>query len=60
VNEVQQVAAAIQEELGSWILGEIGEAGLRDAIWDEYPQFQQMSEHDQEYFAQAVYHEIFG
>lgn len=60
MNEVKQVAAVIKEELGSWTLGQLGEAGLRDAIWDEYPQFQQMTEHDREYFAQAVYNEIFG
>jgi hypothetical protein len=60
VNEVQQVAVALKQELGWATLGQLGEAGLRDAIWDEWPQFQQMTEVDREYFAQAVYHEIYG
>lgn len=57
---VRRVAQDIREELGNWMLGEIGDAGLTDAIWEAYEPFQQMTVNEQTAFQEAVSKEIYG
>jgi hypothetical protein len=55
-----KVAQAIREDCGSWAVSELGDDGLRDAIWDTYRPYQKMTRTEQRDFFDAVYRELFG
>lgn len=53
------VAQIVVEELGNWMLSEIGD-GLRDAVSDEWPPFRDLTPDDQDRMFAAVEHEIWA
>lgn len=55
-----EVAQDIHDELGNWTLGQLDDAGLRDAIWDSYGPFSRMPEDEQAAFWEAVDKELYG
>lgn len=59
-STAQRVAQAVREEVGNWMLGELNDAGLADAIWGVYEPFHDMSHEAQREFTAAVSKEIYG
>lgn len=55
---VTEVTSSIVAELGSWGLGELGDQGLVDAIWDHYDLFWRLDEERQRAWVSAVREEL--
>lgn len=59
-DDVKTMAADLQRELGDWMLGQLSDAGLRDALWDLYPPFGDLPADEQEALFAAIHQELFG
>lgn len=60
ISSIKQLAAAVVEECGDWMLGELGDQGLRDVIWDLAPGFADLPTEEQDRLVAAVSREIYG
>lgn len=54
------VAEEIAAEYGSWMLSELGDDGLRDAIWATHPPYRRWGQARRREFTDQVYAEIYG
>jgi hypothetical protein len=57
--EVKAAAGVLERELGNWMLSELGDAVIADALWSYWPAFQNLSKARRAEFAQAVSDEIY-
>lgn len=55
-----ELAQAILDENGAWMVSQMGRDGLDDLIWDLYPAYQKMSETRRVEIRQAVAEELFA
>lgn len=58
-DEVFEAAQILRDELGNWMLSEVGEAGMDDVLWDHYPPYRTLSTALRLRFLGLVYKEIF-
>jgi hypothetical protein len=56
----KEIAEEIQRVNGSWIISELGRAGLDDLIWDAHEPYQGMSIKERAALLLAVGEELFG
>lgn len=56
----KEIADAILREQGEWMIGQLGDQGLHDCIWDTFPEFATMTEHERAHLFLSVREELFG
>jgi hypothetical protein len=58
--EIAELAKQIVAKCGEWTLGELGDQGLRDVVWDTYPDFWKLDKAEQDRIVAEVDAEIYG